>query len=100
MIACGVLASVDPLIRRLLLTLGRSYVPHLLKPKSHRVVGPHVHAVAEDRVEWLGHVQIADTTAGDARCARADPGLVENHDIGAGPASALLQFHGQMPGGA
>jgi hypothetical protein len=99
-VAHGVLAGVDALVVRLLLALGRADVAHLLEAKGHRVVGPHVHAVAQDGVERLGHVEIAHAAAGNARGARADAGLIKHNHVGAAAAPALPELHGQVPGAA
>jgi hypothetical protein len=51
----------------------------------------------QDRVDRLGHVQVAHASARDARRARAGTGLVEDDDVGAGAAAARLELHREVP---
>ena len=91
------LARVQSFVVGRLIRLARRHVPDLLKPEGDRVVHPHVDGMPQDRVNRLGHVQVAHASAGDARRAGAGAGLVEHDDVGARARAAGLELHRQMP---
>ena len=93
------LARVQSLVVGRLIRLARRHVPDLLKAEGHRVVHPHVDRMPQDRVDRLGHVQVAHASAGDARRAGAGTGLVEYDDVGARAGAARLELHREMPCG-
>ena len=82
-----------------LIGLAGRNVADLLESERDRIAGPHVDRVAQDRVDRLGHVQVAHAAAGDARRAGARTALVHNDHIVAGAVTARLQGHGKVPGG-
>ena len=99
-VAGRVLALPDPLVGGEVLLLVHADVAHLLEPERDRIVGPDVHAVTEDRVKRLGHVEVPHAAAGDTRRARAHAGLVEHDDILPRAAAAPPELESEMPAGA
>ena len=51
-------------------------------------------------MERLGHVEVSHAAAGDARRARAHPGLVEHDDVLTRAAAAPRELEAEMPAGA
>ena len=95
----GVLALGDLLVVRLLVGLADRDVADLLEPEIDRVRLPDVDRMPQDRVQGAGHVEIAHAAAGNAGCARARAGLVQEHDVRALAAARGLELHRQMPRG-
>ncbi len=75
------------------------HIPDLLETEVDRVGLPHFDAGSQDRVERAGHVQVADTAAGETGGTSAGPLLVDQDDIAALPLAAALERHGQVVGG-
>src|SRR5947199_80403 len=80
-VAGGALAPPHTLVGRQVLLLVDADVADLLETQGDRVGGPDVHAVAEDGVEGLRHVEVPHAAAGDAGGAGAHPRLIEDDDL-------------------
>ncbi len=100
LVAHGVLALVDALVVRELVGLAAGDVAHLLKSKGNRVVHPHIDAMAQNGVQWLGHVEVAHATASNTRGTRPDAPLIQHHDVSAAAPPPGFQLHSQVPGAA
>ena len=98
-IALVVLRLVQRDVVALLVGLADRDVADLLEAEIHRVGLPHLDALAQDRVQRLGHVEVAHAAAGEAGGAGAGAGLVDQHDVGAFALAALGQVLGEVIGG-
>src|SRR5262249_47413842 len=63
-----------------------------------RVGFPHLHALAQDRVQRLGHVEVAHAAAGEAGGAGAGTLLVDQDHVRAFALAALGQVLGEVIG--
>ena len=98
-IALVVLRLVQRDVVALLVGFADRDIADLLEAEIHRVGLPHLHALAQDRVQRLGHVEVAHAAAGEAGGARARAGLVDQHHVGAFALAALGQVLGEVIGG-
>ena len=100
MVVDCVLALVDAGVVLDLVGRAAGYVADLLEAEIDRIVHPDVNRMAQNRVQGLGHIEIAHATAGNARRAGAGSRLVEQDDILAAALAPGFELHGEMPGGA
>ena len=75
-------------------------VSDLLETEVDRVHHPYVYAVPEYGVKSLGHVEVSDVTAGDARRTRPDMAFFQDQDVPSGALASAFEVHGEMPRGA
>ena len=91
---------MDALVIGDLVGLAAGDIAHLLEAEGDGIAVPHIHRVAHQRVQRLGHVEAAHAAAGDASGAGTRPRLVEDDHFGARALAAGGALHGQVPGGA
>src|SRR5207249_3980461 len=72
------------------------HVPDRMVAEGFRVAFPHLDRVRHQLAHRGLEVIVADYTTGDARGPRADPGLVDDQDVGTVAPSAALQLQREV----
>ena len=74
------------------------HIANLLETEVDRVALPHLNTGPQNRVKRTGHVEVTDTTTGEAGGSGSRTLLVDQDDIAALTLAALLERHSQMVG--
>ena len=97
-VSAGCLGSVELDVVVILVRLADRHVADLLEAEVHRIGLPHLHAGAQDGVERVGHVEVADAAAGQTGGARAGTLLVDQHHVASLALPRSLEVHGEVVG--